>query len=79
MSEQNTELPEVCFGQVRQNFCIDRILAERLFVLLEAEASQPRGNVHDSPPSPEFALRHTNEEVPTRHHHSVTTVMLLKR
>ena len=31
------------------------------------------------PPSPEFALRHTNEEVPTRHHHSVTTVMLLKR
>jgi hypothetical protein len=55
MPEQDTELAEVCFGQVGQNFCINRIFAERLFVLLEAEASQPRGNVHDSSPSPEFA------------------------
>jgi hypothetical protein len=50
MTEEHTELLEVGIGQLRQDFRVDRVVAKCLLVLLEAEASQPSGNVHTALP-----------------------------
>ena len=39
--QRDAEIPEVLGGEVEQYFAIDRVLSERVVVLLQSEAAQP--------------------------------------
>src|SRR5262249_62274781 len=42
----DADVPEILGGQFRQHCSIDRVVAKRLFVLLQPETLEPRRNVH---------------------------------
>jgi hypothetical protein len=48
--ERNAELLEIGFGQLRQDFRVDLVLAESRFVLAEADLLQPLADVHGRAP-----------------------------
>jgi hypothetical protein len=48
--ERNAELLEIGFGQLRQDFRVDLVLAEGRFVLAEADPLQPLADVHGRAP-----------------------------
>jgi len=49
MSEQHTELFEICLSQVGQGLGIDRVLVKGRFVLLQPEAAQPSTDIQGVP------------------------------
>jgi hypothetical protein len=44
--ERNAELLEIGFGELRQDFGVDRVLAEKGEVLAKPEAPQPVAHIH---------------------------------
>jgi class 3 adenylate cyclase len=48
--ERNAELLQIGFGQLRQDFRVDLMLAEGRFVLAEADSLQPLADVHSRAP-----------------------------
>ena len=46
---RDAEFLDVVGRQVAQHLYIDRVLPERLLVLLQSEAAQPFGYIHDAP------------------------------
>jgi hypothetical protein len=48
--ERNAELLQIGFGQLRQDFRVDLMLAEDRFVLAKADSFQPLADVHGRAP-----------------------------
>src|SRR5215467_6730280 len=48
--EADAEILQVVCGQLWQHCGVDRVVAKRLFVLLQPEVPEPRRNVHARPP-----------------------------
>ena len=45
----DADLLEIVGGQVRKNVAVDRVVAERGFVLAETEVIQPSAEIHKHP------------------------------
>ena len=57
MAEHHTQFFKVGIRQLGQDLSVDRVIAKNLLVLPQPETSQPSGNVHNSSPRAELALR----------------------
>ena len=46
IAQRNPELLEIALGQIRENVAVDRILAEKRFIALQSQLSQPGVDCH---------------------------------